>query len=204
MKEYFESSQPYFFKLAHGVSGFWFFDNKKDTLDSTINTCKGQKIIIEEKIDLLDSPSVQFYCGEDEIIIIWVTDQILEDWRYYNWNMYPSQWVNWELENQIIKISESVLKYIHELWFKWFGGIDLMISSDKKIYVAEVNARFTWVTPALVINILLKKNLTNLRKFLLLDNHSYEEFSSQDKEERFPICIWWIKEWGKAQYLEWL
>lgn len=204
MKKYFESSQSYFFKLAHWVSGFWFFDNKKDTLDSTIDTCKWQKIIIEEKIDLLDSPSVQFYCSQDEIIIIWVTDQILEDWRYYNWNMYPSQWSNGALEDSILQISKSVLKYIHGLWFRWFGGIDLMISNDKKVYVAEVNARFTWVTPALIINILLKKKLTNQRKFLLLDNHSYEEFSSQDKEERFPICIWWIKEWGKAQYLEWL
>lgn len=92
MKHYFLSDTPYFFKIAHGVSGFGFFDNKKDSLEDMLVICEGQKIIIEEKIMLIDSPSIQFYCADDEILIIGMTDQILEDGRYYNGNMYPSQW----------------------------------------------------------------------------------------------------------------
>ncbi len=204
MKQYFLSDTQYFFKLAHGVSGFWFFDNKKDSVEDMLAACTWEKIIIEEKIQLIDSPSIQFYSGENEILIIGMTDQILEDGRYYNGNTYPSQWSTWDIGKEIIQKSESVLQYINGLWFRGFGGIDLMISDNKEVYVAEVNARFTWATPALIINILLKQSLTNSRKFLLLDNHNQEDIKWKDKDIHFPISIWWVDEWWKAQYLEWL
>lgn len=202
MKEYFTSDTQYFFKLAHGVSWFWFFDNKKDSIDDMISGCTWQKIIIEEKIKLLDSPSVQFYCWEDEVLLLGITDQILEDWRYYNGNKYPSKRQDWEVGASIIKKSESVVNYIHSLWYRWFWGIDIMIDESNQVYIAEVNARFTWATPALLINILLRQSLTNSRIFLLLDDHAVDNMLHHSSEDHFPICIWWVKDRWKAQYLQ--
>ncbi len=202
MKEYFFSDKHYFFKLAHGVSWFWFFDNKKDSFHDMLHICEWQKIIIEEKISVIDSPSMQFYCWEDAILLLGLTDQVLEEGRYYNGNKYPSKWQDWAVGGCIIEKSEKVLQYIHNLWYRWFGGIDFMIDENRNIYVAEVNARFTWATPALLVNILLKQTLTNSRKFVLLDNHGVGDLLHHSGDSHFPICIGGVKERWKAQYLE--
>jgi hypothetical protein len=94
------------------------------------------------------------------------------------------------------------LQYIHNLWYRGFGWIDFMIDENECIYVAEVNARFTWATPALLVNILLRQSLTNPRKFVLLDNHAVDDLLHHSGDTHFPICIGGVRERWKAQYLE--
>jgi len=64
--DYFHKPECYFFKLAHGISGYGFYDNKHNTLEELQLGTGGQKIIIETRINLLASPSVQFFISEDE------------------------------------------------------------------------------------------------------------------------------------------
>lgn len=204
MQEYFKKDTNYFLKLSHWVSWFWFFDNKKNSVEEMVTACSWQKIIIEEKINLLDSPSMQFFCWEEEILLLWVTDQILEEGRYYNGNKYPSKRQEGVVGDKIITVSEVVVKYIHTLWYRWFWGIDLMVDENNEVYVAEVNARFTWATPALLVNILLRQTLTNSRIFLLLDDSTIDNMLHHKSDNHFPICIGGVNEWWKAQYLQWL
>lgn len=205
ISSYISNTDNHFIKISHGVSWFGLFDTKDDIdLTTIINSSEWKEVIIEKKIIVDSSPSMQIYCDDSDGYLIGLTDQILDQWRYYLGNSYPSVYHNHPLTEEILAQSRTLITYLHSIWFRGFAGIDFMIS-DTNVYVAEINARFTWATPSTIVSILIHWNLTKSRKFVSYDWSLFKidkVVQSSSANTMMPINIWGLEKWWKIQLLE--
>lgn len=210
--EYFNQTEHFFFKDPLGVSGYGFWSNKKNTLEEILIQYKGKELIIEQVIEKEDSPSIQFCIyGEQEkkAVIFGFTDQILEWGQHYMGNTSPSKYHKENgITEEFISQSEAIIKYLIDIWYVWFGGIDFMISTDKKVFATEVNARFTGATYPAISSFLLNESLNTPWKYITKEwiTESIQEYlhiSIKQKDEYwlFPICIAPLEWYGRAQLL---
>ena len=204
LREYSQRDEKYFIKMAHGASGYGLFVTHDQPIEDIIDGCNGERVIVEPKIWVVASPAVQFYCDEEKIYIVSIADQILECGRYYIGNTYPSVYAKGKLGDEMIRQAEVVLAYIHATWYRGFGCVDMMVSDDDTVYIAEVNARFVGHTPASMVNFMLHKDINKPWKFIAYDEHedSEDNVLSATHGESFPICIGSLDTWKKAQFLE--
>lgn len=203
IKDYFYKEDEYFFKLAQGVSWYGFFSNKSNSLEEIISNIWNDEIIIEKKINIVSSPSVQFFIDGQNVFIYGITDQVLIENRYYNGNTSPSHIIWSFYENDLILQSKEVLWYLLDLWYQWFWWIDFMITDQNDIYIAEINARFTWATPPTILNLLLhsdfyKKWIFRIEEWLDKNIDFYKE---NDYTNKVALCLGWLKQWWQLHTL---
>ncbi|MBW7954731.1 ATP-grasp domain-containing protein [Candidatus Gracilibacteria bacterium] len=208
---YFNSKKRYLFKDPLGVSGYGFWDNKVNTIDELKTNFKNKKLIIEEFIEKIGSPSVQFFINKEnnKSIIFGITDQILEDGKVYLGNTSPSIYLNGSVGDELIKQSKEIIKYISSLGYVGFGGIDFIIDNKKNIFATEVNARFTGATyPALtslkLYNSLLKSwefynhELSNIK---IIDFLEKKCIKNKNQTGIFPLSISGLENFKKINLL---
>lgn len=212
IKQYYDSEKTYLFKMPQGVSWYWFWNNKKDSLEDILAWYQGNEIIIEEMIEKKGSPSIQFFIGEDwEKIIFWFTDQILEDEQIYNGNTSPSIFLSHkQIKDSIILQSESIIEYIRKTGYLGFWWIDFIINSNNEVFATEVNARFTAATFPSLLTSYLKETLIHPREFHIADDISYDHkhaldivcIQHKDHAWSFPVSIGALNNWNKFQYIK--
>ncbi len=210
--QYFHKKEHYFFKSPQGVSGYGFWSNQKNTLDEILHGYNWKELIIEQVIEKESSPSIQFciYWAEKKAIIFGFTDQILEGGQHYLGNKSPSIYFSTdkEITEECLRQSESIIQYIIQTWYVGFWGIDFMISTDKKVYATEVNARFTGATYPAMSSFLLTNSLSTSWKYITHEGiaSTYQEYINISIKEKweyglFPLCIAPLEEYGRIQVL---
>ncbi len=212
IQKYFFQKERYLFKDPFWVSGYGFWDNHKNSIDEIVSQYQQKQLIIEKYIETIASPSVQFFIDEKNKtqIIFGITDQILQDWKIYMWNTFPSVYTGTKIWDELLQQAQKILEYIVTLWYTWFWWIDFILSKDNKIYATEVNARFTAATYPCVTSLLLYGDFNKKWKYYNQDVPPWN-LSQFLKEEcmqvgdirwKFPIGCAGYESWGKINILE--
>ncbi len=214
IREYFERKEHYFFKSPHGVSGYGFWSNQKNSLEDILSQYNGIELIIERVIEKESSPSIQFCIYENDgvknAIIFGFTDQILEGWQHYLGNESPSIYFkeNKEITRECLRQSEKIIEYIMSLGYVWFGGIDFMVSTEKQVYASEVNARFTGATYPAITSFLLSWSLVTPWKYIThewvtgsITEHLEKSIQNPEEYGTFPLCIAPLEKYWRTQIL---
>lgn len=132
--------------------------------DADINVALLQKYINGESI------SISAICSSDDSKIISINSQEINEENNnkiaYNGCITP---INHPLREEIIKISHKIIEQIPGLY--GFIGIDYIIDDDK-IYMVEVNSRFT--TPFIVLSQNCSENLMEI----IIDYCMYNKWSN--------------------------
>lgn len=101
---------------------------------------------------LLASPSVQFFCGEDGRVVLYdFTDQLLSNKSVHEGNMSPpiSLAAEKEAREEILRQASMVAAWVAGLDYRGPGSIDFLIwrqAGMLRVLVCEVNARVTGAT----------------------------------------------------------
>ena len=213
IKYYYFKKEKYFFKTSYWVSGYGFWDNKNNWLDDILNSVsKIWNIIIEKVVNKKWSPSLQFFIDFNwNIVVFWLTDQILSNWQIYMGNLSPSQYTYSEIGQEIFRQSKIILEWIKNNNYIWFGWIDFIVSDDNKVYATEINWRFTAATYPTITSVLLTNSLETKWIYKTYENleETFDSFlknSIKNIQEKwnFPLCIAPLERWGRAQVLEFI
>jgi predicted ATP-grasp superfamily ATP-dependent carboligase len=102
---------------------------------------KKQPLIAAKYIDsiVLAPNSTGIVMGQDEVIVVCISDQILRNNQYMG-NIYPSRATK-EHIGQVKQMTEIVGKYLSEQGFRGLFGIDFLITKSGKCYPVDLNPR---------------------------------------------------------------
>jgi len=103
-------------------------------------------------VETISSPSVQFFCGDDNRISLYdLTDQLLSRNSVHEGNISPPLSIPAKspIRDEIIRQAGEVASWIASLGYKGTGSIDFLVFAQDgrmRVYVCEVNARVTGAT----------------------------------------------------------
>jgi len=98
------------------------------------------------------SPSVQFFCGDDDKVTLYdITDQLLSKSSIHEGNISPpiSLAADNDIQKEILRQAEIVTSWVASTGFRGTGSIDFVVCGTNKkatVYTCEVNARVTGAT----------------------------------------------------------
>jgi hypothetical protein len=107
-------------------------------------------------VEVIGSPSVQFYITENEVHFFDLTEQILSRACVHEGNIAPPPWIASypDLREELFRQASTIGRFIHGTGYRGTGGVDFLAirrNGHVDAYACEVNARVTGATyPALL------------------------------------------------------